>query len=144
MRLRFRVRPPRFAWAALAGRCRRRLAAGLVLLALSGVVALFAGRQFAHRGADLRAPDQPLVRLAADLARAPDAVSALTPRDDRELYLLAVISDQRDMLFGLTVLLLRAIVALTLGGLGIVLLTAGSTEWQIRTEQAAAGGAASE
>jgi hypothetical protein len=141
MRLRVPVRSPRFAWSVLAGRCRRRLAAGLVLLALSGGIAFFAGRQFAHRGADLRAPDQPLVRLAADLTRAPDAVRALEPRDDRELYLLAVISDQRDMLFGLTVLILRAIVALTVGGLGIVLLTAGSTEWEIRTELAASGGA---
>lgn len=44
---------------------------------------------------------------------------------------------RQDALFGMTVLALRLIVALTVAGLGLVLLTAGSTEWELRSELAA-------
>jgi len=135
MPIRLPVRSPRFAWSALGGRCRARLVAGLVVLGVAAGCGIFAGRQFAERGRDARAFDQPLVRLGADLTRPPALVAALQPSNDRELYLLAVISDQRDMLFGLTVLMLRMIVTLTFGGIGIVLLTAGSTEWEVRSER---------
>jgi hypothetical protein len=50
------------------------------------------------------------------------------------LYLATVISDQHDMINGLTVLALRMVLALTAGGFGLVLLTAGSTEWELRSE----------
>ncbi len=48
--------------------------------------------------------------------------------------MVTVISDQQDVLVGMTVLLLRLVIALTAGGLGLVLLTAGATEWEVRSE----------
>ena len=38
------------------------------------------------------------------------------------------------MINGLTLLALRLILAVTAGGFGLILLTAGSTEWEIRSE----------
>ena len=64
----------------------------------------------------------------------PVHLRAYVPQNDRELYLAAVISDQHDMINGLTVLALRLILAGTAGGFGLILLTAGSTEWEIRSE----------
>jgi len=128
---------PRFVRAALRGGCRRRLVAGVVLLALALGYGIFAGRQFGRRGGDDHAPDQLLVRAAHALTPAPRHLRSIEPVNDRELYLVTVISDQQDVTFGLTLLILRTIVALTFGGLGLVLLTAGSTEWEIRSETAA-------
>jgi hypothetical protein len=125
---------PRFRWNALQGRCRRRLAAGLLLLFLAAVYACFAGLHMARRGADARAFDQPLVRLARRMNPPPVHLRLYRPENERELYLVTVISDQQDVLRGLTTLVLRMIAALTAGGLGLVLLTAGSTEWEIRSE----------
>lgn len=127
----------RFVWSALRGACRRRLIAGLVLLALALGYGIYAGRQFGRRGSDAHVLDQPLVRAARGLTPAPRHLRSIEPANDRELYLVTVISDQQDVTFGLTLLILRTIVALTLGGLGLVLLTAGSTEWEIRSETAA-------
>jgi hypothetical protein len=124
---------PRFAWSALHGRCRRRLVAGLVVLAIALAYAVWVGRQFGRRGGDQRAFDQPLVRLAADLTRLPPPLRGFQPRNNDEMYLLAVITDQQDTLFGLTLLVMRLIPALTLMGVGLLLLTAGSTEWEIRS-----------
>ena len=124
----------RFRWSALTGRCRRRLLGGLVLLAAAGAYAWFAGAQMARRGADDHAFDQSLVRMAARMNPPPAHLRAYVPQNDRELYLATVISDQRDMIIGLTVLALRWILAVTAGGFGLILLTAGSTEWEIRSE----------
>ena len=55
------------------------------------------------------------------------------PQNDRELYLLAVITDQQDVMFGMTLFMLRMIATLTVGGTGIVLIAAGSTEWELRS-----------
>jgi hypothetical protein len=123
----------RFRWSALRGRCRRHLVAGVLILAAAGGYAWFAGAHMARRGSDERAFDQPLVRLAVRLTPLPVHLFQHEPRNDRELYLATVIKDQRDMITGLTVLLLRMIIAVTAGGIGLVLLTAGSTEWELRS-----------
>jgi hypothetical protein len=124
----------RFRWSALRGRCRHRLIAGLVLLAGAAAYAWFAGAQMARRGADGHAFDQPLVRIAARMNPPPAHLRAYAAQNERELYLATVISDQHDMINGLTVLTLRMILVLTAGGFGLVLLTAGSTEWELRSE----------
>jgi hypothetical protein len=126
----------RFRRSALTGRCRRRLLGGLVLLAAAAAYASFAGAQMARRGADDHAFDQPLVRISARMNPLPAHLRAYVPQNDRELYLAAVISDQHDMINALTVLALRLILAVTAGGFGLILLTAGSTEWEIRSEAA--------
>ena len=125
---------PRFRWSALTGRCRARLAVGLLVLAIAIGYGLFAGQRFAHRSNDEKVFDQPLVRLGHALTPLPFDMSRFTPQSDRELYMAAVITDQQDINFGLTMLVLRMIVALTIGGIGLVLLTAGSTEWEVRSE----------
>jgi hypothetical protein len=124
----------RFRWSALKGRCRRRLLGGLVLLAAAAVYAWFAGVHMARRGADDHAFDQPLVQTAARMNPPPAHLRAYAPQNGREEYLAAVISDQQDMINGLTLLALRLILAVTAGGFGLILLTAGSTEWEIRSE----------
>jgi len=130
---------PRFAWSALRGRCRRSLLTGVVLVAVATGYGIFAGRQFGRRGSDTHAFDQPLVRAAHAMTPMPRHLGTITPENTRELYLVTVISDQQDVTFGLTLLILRAIIVLTLGGLGMVMLTAGSTEWEIRSETALRG-----
>ena len=126
----------RFAWSALHGRCRRRIAAGLILLIVGTVLIALAGHRFGRRGSEALGLDQPLVRFAERLTQTPPGLQNFEPKDDREVYLATVITDQQDVLFGVTVLAFRLIGALTLLGLGLVLLTAGSTEWEIRSETA--------
>ncbi len=130
---------PRFAWSALRGRCRRSLIGGIILVSVSTGYVIYSGRQFGRRGSDAHVFDQPLVRAARAMTPAPRHLSTITPENTRELYLVTVISDQQDVTFGLTLLILRSILVLTLGGLGMVLLTAGSTEWEIRSETALRG-----
>ena len=126
----------RFAWSALHGRCRRRIAGGLILLIVGMALIVWAGHRFGQRGSEALGFDQPLVRFAARLTQTPPGLRDFKPKDDREVYLATVITDQQDVLFGVTVLAFRLIGALTLLGLGLVLLTAGSTEWEIRSETA--------
>jgi hypothetical protein len=132
----------RFDRASFHGRCRRNLLAGLALLTLALVCAGWAGDHFRRRGADATAFDRPLVAAARSMVADPVHLKTLQAQNDRELYLLTVVSDQRDVLFGLVVLLLRMIVALTLGGFGLVLATAGATEWEIRSGRVDDHGAA--
>ena len=134
MQLRSKAAARRFQWAAFRGRCRRNLVSGLVLLAVVGAYGIWAGQRFSRRGADLSAFDQPLVRAAARMVPPPVHLRTIQPSNSRELYLATVVSDQQDVMFGLSVLLLRLIVTMTLGGLGLVLLTAGATEWEVRSE----------
>lgn len=128
---------PRFSWEVFRGRCRRRLIVGLVLMLVAASYALYAGRHFAQRGSDLTAFDRVFVLpVAGALLPMPPQLGAVRPSNDRELYLATVISDQADVLTGLVVLIARLIPAVTIGGLGIVLLAAGSIEWEIRSETA--------
>jgi hypothetical protein len=148
MRLRSERARRRFQWSVFRGRCRRNLLVGLIVLGAAVLYGVFAASHFRVRGADESAFDMPLVRAASAMVPDPPHLRAIQPGTFRELYLTAVISDQHDVMFGLVVLLLRAILSLTVGGLGIVLVTAGATEWEIRSEFARietappAGGAA--
>ncbi len=126
--------PNRFKWSAFRGRCRRNLLAGLVLFVLACGYGVWAARHFAVRGADTHVFDQPLVRLAQPMVGQPYHLRWIQPQNRRELYLVTVISDQRDVLVGMTVLILRLVVVLTACGLGLVLMTAGATEWEVRSE----------
>ena len=133
-------RSPRFVRSAFRGRCRRNLFTGLVLLLLAVSYAIWGGQRFSTRGADARAFDQVLVRYGAGLVDVPIHMVGFVPENDRELYLTTVISDQKDVMDGLTILLLRMILAMSGGGIGLVLLTAGATEWEVRSETTASPG----
>jgi hypothetical protein len=124
----------RFRWSAFQGRCRTRLLSGLLLLLVALAYASYAGQRLSGRGNDDRGFDTPLVRLAHSMTPPPVHIRGMQPENERELYLFAVVSDQQDIMFGLTALVLRMIAALTIGGVGLVLLAAGSTEWEIRSE----------
>jgi hypothetical protein len=118
------------------GRCRRNILVGLLLLASGIAYGSWGARQFGRRGADSRAFDQPIVEAARQMVPPPQHLKDVSPQNDRELYLAAVITDQQDVMFGLALFVLRMIAALTVGGLGMVLLTAGATEWEVRSEVA--------
>jgi hypothetical protein len=122
-----------FRWAALRGRCRFRIIAGLLLLLIAAGYGAYAGQRFGSRGNDERALDSALARVGHALTPPPVHMGGITPLNDRELYLVTVISDQQDVMFGLTMLILRGIATLTIAGVGLVLLTAGSTEWELRS-----------
>ena len=126
-------REPRFRWPALRGRCRRRLVTGLLMTALAVSYGSWAGGRFGRRGADTHVFDWPVVRVAARLTGLPAGMRGAQPQNDRELYLFAVITDQQDVMFGMTLFMLRMIATLTVGGLGMVLIAAGSTEWELRS-----------
>jgi hypothetical protein len=127
----------RFKWSALNTRARRRLVGGLVLLLGALVYAAYAGSTLARRGADERAVDRPLVRLAVGMNPLPAHLSMYEPRTERELYLAAAFRDERDMSIALTAFVLRMILSVTAGGFGLILMTAGSIEWELRSEAAA-------
>jgi len=127
----------RYRWSALNRRARRRLAGGALLLLAALAYAGFAGFNMARRGADERAFDQPLVRLAVRMNPLPVHLFMYQPQTERELYLSAVARDQRDMVIGLTAFVLRLIASVTAGGFGLILMTAGSIEWEVRSEMAA-------
>ena len=126
----------RYRWSALNRRARRRLLAGSLLLLAAVAYAAFAGFHMARRGADARAFDQPVVRLAARMNPLPVHLFMYEPQTGREDYLAAVIRDQRDMTIALTALVFRMIAAMTAGGFGVILMTAGSIEWEVRSEAA--------
>jgi hypothetical protein len=127
----------RFRWSALNRRARQRLLGGALLLVAALAYAGFAGAGLARRGADERAFDQPLVRLAVHMNPLPPHLFMYEPQTDGETYLAAAFRDQRDMSIALTALVLRLIAAVTAGGFGVILMTAGSIEWEIRSEAAA-------
>ena len=103
------------------------------MLLVAGGHALWAADRLSARGSDERAFDQVLVSAARSATALPGPVREITPQSDRELYLKAVITDQQDLMFGMALFMLRMIVTVTVGGLGIVLLTAASTEWELRS-----------
>ena len=134
MRMRSGRASQRFKWSVFGGRCRRNLLTGLMLCILAGTYGTWAAHRLASRGADALAFDRPIVSVARSLARSPVPVSAIRPQNMREVYLKTVISDDRDVLEGLTAFLLRLVIVMTTGALGMVLLTAGATEWEVRSE----------
>ncbi len=107
------------------------------MMAMAAAYGSWAGGHFGRRGADAGVVDWPLVGLASRMTDLPAGLRGARPQNDRELYLLAVITDQQDVMFGMTVFMLRMIAALTMGGLGIILVAAGSTEWELRSQPAA-------
>jgi hypothetical protein len=127
-----------FHWSAFRGRARTRVLFGVAVLAVALAYGTWATRRLGERGAERATFDQPLVRTAARLIQAPDRLPRIEPRTSVEVELLAVARDQQDVLFGLTVLLLRLLLTGTVAGLGMVLLTAGSTEWELASAAARA------
>ncbi len=127
----------RFKWSIFRGRCRRNLLAGLALFLVAGGYGAWAAQRFSARASDTRGFDHALVRLADRMVRQPDDIRSIQPRNLRELYLSAAISDQRDVLVGETAFILRFIIVATAAGLGLVLMTAGATEWEVRSELSA-------
>lgn len=128
-----RTSAPRFRWDVLRGRSLHRLVAGIVVLTIALGYGTWATRRLAQRGPDVDAFDRPLVHVAASLLRRPDDIRRLPSATSREQFLLVVVADQQDALFGVTVLLLRLLAAFTVAGFGLVLLTAGATEWEVRS-----------
>jgi hypothetical protein len=108
--------------------------AGLLLGLLGLGYGVWATKRLGQRGADRQAFDRPMVTAAARLVTAPDRRPAFEPHTTNELFLLAVITDQQDIVYGLTLLALRLLAAGTVAALGLVLITAGSTEWEVRSE----------
>ena len=104
------------------------------MMAIAIAYGSWAGGHFSRRGDDVHVFDWPMVRIAAQLTNLPEAIGGAEPQNERELYLLAVITDQHDVLFGITLFVLRMIATLTVGGLGIALIAAGSTEWELRSQ----------
>lgn len=129
-----------FRWSAFRGRARLRVLVGLAVLAVAVAYGGWATNRLGQRGAERSTFDQPIVRTAARLVRAPDRLPRIEPRTSVEVELLAIARDQQDILFGLTVLLLRLLLTGTVAGLGMVLLTAGSTEWELASAAARAAG----
>ncbi len=138
MPITFALPKSRFRWSALRGKCRIRIFAGLILLITAAGYAAFAGQRFGRRGSDDLGFDTPIARLAHAMTQPPIPMRGFQPQNSREFYLATVISDQQDVMFGLTALVLRMIATMTVAGVGLVLLTAGSTEWEIRSEPPAA------
>lgn len=128
-------RPPRFDRTLFTGRCRRHLLIGLFGLLVAAGYGTWAAEQFSRRDAEATAFDQPIVRAARLMVPPPAHLRSITPVNSRELYLVTVVSDQQDVMVGLAVLVLRSIVTLTVGGIAMVLLTAGATEWEVMSRR---------
>ena len=127
------ARPRKFNQALLKGRCRRNLALGLLGLLIALQYGGWTAWQFSRPRIDLAAFDRPLLRAAASMVPPSDRLDHLRISNPTELYLSGVIYYQQDLLFALSLLTLRGIVTLTLTGLSLVALTAGATEWEIRS-----------
>lgn len=122
------------------GRVRSRVVLGVLILSAALFYGTWSTRRLGERGSERQTFDQPIVSAAGRLVQRPDRIPEVLIRTQTELELSAVARDQQDMLFGLTVLLLRLLVTGTAAGLGLILLAAGSTEWEIRSEYLRAAG----
>lgn len=123
----------RFRRDLLVGPLRRRLLGGLALLVVAIAYGGWAAVHLARPGAERDTFDGPVVRFASRIVTAPDVDVPFAPGSENEVYLLAVIRAQQDVVFGVTLLLFRCGAATVLAGLGLVLLTAGATEWEVRS-----------
>jgi hypothetical protein len=124
----------RFSWAVFRGRVRSRVLLGVAILSIALTYGTWATQRLAQRGSERGTFDQPIVSAAGRLVQRPDRIPVVPIRTETELELSAVARDQQDLLFGLTVLLLRLLLTGSVAGLGLILLTAGSTEWELRSE----------
>ncbi|WP_239491045.1 hypothetical protein [Luteitalea sp. TBR-22] len=124
----------RFSSAAFRGRVRTRVLLGLLILSVALSYGTWSTRRFGSRGSERQTFDQPVVEMAGRMVRRPDRIPDVPVTTLAEMELAAVARDQQDLLFGMTVLLMRLLATGTVAGIGLVLLTAGSTEWEIRSE----------
>jgi hypothetical protein len=131
-----------FSWTHFNGRCRTRLLTGLVLMVVGLGFGTWSMARLGEASVQQRI-EGPIATFAARLVAPPLFLRGFRPASDRERALFVALVWAQDALFGMTLLALRMIVALTLAGLGLVLLTAGSTEWQVRSEMAATSTASS-
>ncbi len=115
-----------------------RLLIGLALLVIGLGYGSWAALRFGIRGADGVGFDRPILDAARSLVPAPVVTQTMRPTNNRELVMMGAVFGQHDTVVGFAVLLLRSIAALTVVGFGLVLLTAGSTEWEVRSEFARA------
>jgi len=127
-----------FLWTELHSRARTRLLVGLVLLVIGLGYGSWAALRFGIRGGAASGFDRPIVNVARSLVPAPFVTQTMRPTNNRELVMMSTVFAQHDTVTGFAVLLLRLIAALTVVGFGLVLLTAGSTEWEVRSEFARA------
>ena len=134
------LRVSRFSRSVFRGQVRRRVVVGAIMLAVAIAYGTWATHRLGVRGSERDTYDQPVVAAAGRMVQRPDRVPHVAIRTPTELELSAVTRDQQDLLFGLTVLLARLLVTGTVGCLGLVLLAAGSTEWEVRSESCAASG----
>ncbi|BCS30959.1 hypothetical protein TBR22_A01600 [Luteitalea sp. TBR-22] len=107
---------------------------GLLILSVALSYGTWSTRRFGSRGSERQTFDQPVVEMAGRMVRRPDRIPDVPVTTLAEMELAAVARDQQDLLFGMTVLLMRLLATGTVAGIGLVLLTAGSTEWEIRSE----------
>lgn len=129
----------RFKREFLVGAARHRLFGGLVLLVLALWYGAWSAAHLTRPGAERDTFDRPIVRFASTLVTAPDVEVPFSPKTENEVYLLAVVRSQQDIVFGVTLLLFRCGAAAIMAGLGLVLLTAGATEWEVRSALASTG-----
>jgi hypothetical protein len=109
----------------------------LTLLVLSLAYGGWAAKRLGQPGTDT-SMDKPVTMMADRLIAPLQFEMGGDPKTGDEFFLRAIVKDQQDIMFGLTVFVLRLVVASTIGGLGLVLVTAGSTEWELRSEAPAA------
>lgn len=128
----------RFRRELLVGSVRYRLLGGLGLLVLAMWYGSWAAAHLARHGAERDAFDRPVVNFASRIVTAPDVEVRFVPKTEDEVYLLAVVRAQQDTVFGVTLLLFRWILTSVVAGMGMVLLTAGATEWEVRSALASA------
>ena len=128
--------PRRFRRDALNTRARWRLLGGLALLFVSLAYGTWAARRLAMPGGEDTAVDRPLVHVATRLNAPLQVRVEGEPKTDDEYYLRVLVRDQADVMLAMTVLILRLGIAGACAGFGLVLLTAGSTEWELRSESA--------
>lgn len=94
-----------------------RVLGGALILVLALAYGTWATRRLGQRGSERDTFDQALVSAAGRLIQRPDRIPDIPVTTTTELELAAVARDQQDLLFGL------------------ILLTAGSTEWEVRSER---------
>ena len=123
-----------FLWSEFHSQARTRLLTGLVLLVIGLGYGSWAALRFGIRGSDAVGFDRPIVDAARSLVPAPVVTQTMRPTNNRELVMMGAVFGQHDTVVGSYCAAVAVIAALTVVGFGLVLLTAGSTEWEVRSE----------